>query len=134
MIQELNIDQTIDHLKQGLIIPEIRVSTCLQSISVCLYIPVKGQYPIMGVVSADLMNDHWWISRALVNPPKARSLGLGSKLIQKLLDELKSSPIKRIEVAPGGYESKTKKQFNFYIKNGFSYPELNADYLIYIGK
>ena len=60
----------------------------------------------------------WWINRILV-PEENRGQGLGSRLLQRLLSELKDKNAKAVIVAPGGYGSKPEDQFNFYRKNGF---------------
>lgn len=60
----------------------------------------------------------WWINRILV-PEADRGQGLGSRLLQRLLTELKSKGAKAVIVAPGGYGSDPEDQFNFYRKNGF---------------
>jgi len=63
--------------------------------------------------------DYWFINRVLVKPENERGKGIGSELLQLLIKEIKKHGGKKIIVTPGGYDNKTKKQFNFYRKNGF---------------
>ena len=73
----------------------------------------------LSVASADnMMNGSWWISRVNVQGVD-KGTGVGSKLLQKLVDEILFYGPTKILVAPGGYHGDTVKQFNFYRKNGF---------------
>ncbi len=60
----------------------------------------------------------WWINHILV-PEADHGKGIGSRLLQRMLVELRSKGVKAVIVAPGGYNSNPKDQFNFYRKNGF---------------
>jgi hypothetical protein len=72
------------------------------------------------VVSADLVDDHWWLGRALVQKREARGKGLGTLALHHLQDEVGRSHVKVVQVAPGGYfDDNREQQFNFYLKNGF---------------
>jgi hypothetical protein len=110
------LQQILDKIKSGSLIPDFRVSSSPQSISAYL---VSNRFLIQGIVSADFLGNYWWLSRALINPPPARNIGLGSKMLQLLIQEIKKQPIKKIVVEPGGYDNNPKQQRNFYYKNGF---------------
>lgn len=69
---------------------------------------------------ADLIDGIWWICRVLVKKEQDRGKGLGSKFLQKLLFEIyRRDPDAAVVVSPGGYGVNSKKQINFYKKNGF---------------
>jgi len=73
-----------------------------------------------GVAEASTMGDGFWnINRVLVNPKILRGKGIGSKLLQELIEKIRNADGKKIIVWPGGYDDNKKKQVNFYIKNGF---------------
>ena len=115
--KQVILQQTIEKIKSGTLIPDFRVSSSPESISAYL---VSDRCLMQGVVSADFLGEYWWLSRALVNPPEARNIGLGSKMLQLLIQEIKLQPfIRKIIVEPGGYDNNTKQQRNFYYKNGF---------------
>lgn len=81
---------------------------------------VNGKVSIASV--DNLQNGSWWISRVNVQgAPKGQ--GVGSKLLQTIIENVLISGPAEIIVAPGGYEGNTKQQFKFYKKNGF----INAD-------
>jgi GNAT superfamily N-acetyltransferase len=73
---------------------------------------------INAVVEASLIGDIWWISRAFSHKD-LRGKGVGSKLLQLVIKEIKKQGGRYIYVTPGGYDGKKRKQFNFYIKGGF---------------
>lgn len=89
------------------------------------------------VASIDRVDGHqWWVSRVLVGDRDARGQGIGSYLIQRAVNEvLKNDSQAEILVEPGGYDSNTEQQINFYKKNGFvEQPEPEyAGSLIYRG-
>ena len=62
--------------------------------------------------------DVWWVARVLVQA-KGRGKGLGSRLLQRLVQEIKGTGAKAVIVAPGGYNANYNRQVNFYEKNGF---------------
>jgi predicted N-acetyltransferase YhbS len=63
----------------------------------------------------------WYIARALINPPKSRNNGIGSKLMTEFKKTIiKNSNTKKCIVTPGGYSDNKEEQFNFYLKNGFT--------------
>lgn len=73
-----------------------------------------------GAASADLVGAKgWWISRVVVNPPKARGGGWGTKMLVELLSLMKKAGVAEVRVCPGGYGVPITKQRNFYKKNGF---------------
>lgn len=86
----------------------------------------------MSVVEMSNMDDNeWMINRANVKSEKSK--GLGSLLLKTAIDEvLKYNPIS-IFVTPGGYNTDTEKQFNFYKKNGFVEMK-NVPELLYYSK
>jgi len=97
-----------------------------KTISTSLYVSAIWQHPsklfARGTVSADLINFEkktWWISRALVQPEEFRNQGIGSKMLKNVIDAITLLNGSEIFVIPDGYEYNTKRQFNFYIKNGF---------------
>ena len=65
----------------------------------------------------------WYLNRVKVNSEKG--LGLGTRLLQKLLQALQErGDFREVVVEPGGYGSDIKKLVNFYEKNGFvKHPE-----------
>jgi GNAT superfamily N-acetyltransferase len=73
------------------------------------------------VASIDRVDGHqWWVARVLVGDRNTRGQGIGSYLIQRAVKEvLKHDPQADILVEPGGYDSNTEQQVNFYKKNGF---------------
>ena len=73
----------------------------------------------LSVASADKIGDIWHISR--VNVHRAvRGQGLGSKMLQRIIHEVKLHEVKcNIIVHPGGYNEDPERQFAFYKKNGF---------------
>jgi len=99
------------------------VASNSQSISV--YLEGKTSYDLSSA-SASFMGDHWYINRIIVNPKTERGKGIGSRLLQKLIEEVIIQKGNKIIVTPGGYDMNREKQFNFYFKNGFSKKE---DYL-----
>lgn len=60
----------------------------------------------------------WWISRVIVEPSEARGRGVGSALLQRLIEEVKKYG-GCLRVTPGGYAQDSGRQFRFYEKNGF---------------
>lgn len=71
----------------------------------------------------------WWICRVLVQR-EHRGQGLGTKLLRALVEECSKQGAKRIEVAPGGYDSDPKRQRAFYLKAGFE-PEGDGELLVF---
>jgi GNAT superfamily N-acetyltransferase len=85
------------------------------------------------VASIDRVDgNQWWVSRVLVGDRNTRGQGIGSYLIQRAVKEvLKNDPQAEILVEPGGYDSNTEQQINFYKKNGFvEHPEYEGS-LVY---
>jgi len=83
-----------------------------------IFLPAKNSFNT-STASASFMGNHWFINRVLVNPQSDRGKGIGSKLLQVLIKEIKKQNNKKIIVTPGGYINNTKQQINFYVKNGF---------------
>jgi GNAT superfamily N-acetyltransferase len=84
----------------------------------------------LATLNADLISFFWWISRVNV-PEGLRGKGIGSKLLQEALKEMKKCPAsKAIIVYPGGYDSDPEKQANFYVKNGFKPGQAAGEYRI----
>lgn len=73
-----------------------------------------------GVVSADLVNGRWWLSRAILKPANLRNKGIGSMMVDFLKEGILLSDTKVVIVSPGGYGEDIRKQINFYKKNGFT--------------
>jgi GNAT superfamily N-acetyltransferase len=73
---------------------------------------------INAVVEANLIGDIWWICRAFSHKD-LRGKGVGSKLLQLVIKEIRKQGGRYIYVTPGGYDGRKRKQFNFYIKGGF---------------
>jgi ribosomal protein S18 acetylase RimI-like enzyme len=76
---------------------------------------------VKGEISANIINPSgdWWIARAIIKPESLRDQGLGSEMLKKLKEAAVRQGCKRLIVCPEGYEGKTRRQFNFYKKNGF---------------
>lgn len=72
-----------------------------------------------GTVSADLVVSEWWLNRAIVQPESNRRKGIGGKMLEMLKEEVKKLGGDAVMVTPGGYDLKTKDQYNFYEKHGF---------------
>ena len=90
----------------------------------------------LSTASIDNLGDgRWWVSRVLVAVRNMRGQGIGSKILQRAVQEvLKRDPNAKIIVSPGGYDNNTEQQFNFYKKNGFVPLDGDPDSLIYKGK
>lgn len=99
---------------------------------------VAGKYGI-SVASIDrivtktgdeLEQVYWYVSRVNVKEG-LRNDGIGSRLLQMIIEKIKSRPDKAtIIVYPGGYNEDREGQFNFYKKNGFVCTD-NPSELIY---
>lgn len=91
---------------------------------------VLGGLPV-GILNADLAwpeIGRWWLARVNVKGDSHKGKGIGTKMIELMKEELVkrsaappsgTPPFKELLVAPGGYGSDEKKQWNFYVKNGF---------------
>lgn len=75
---------------------------------------------LRAVASADNVGDHWWVNRVLVDPPARRGSGVGTQMVKELLEAVTRQGCKELHVCPGGYDGKTKLQFKFYLKLGFT--------------
>lgn len=86
----------------------------------------------ISIASADRIFDgRWYVSRVMVRE-NHRGKGVGSKLLNMMIEEIKSRPDKGdIIVTPGGYDGDTKRQFDFYKKNGFVETD-KPEMLIYV--
>jgi hypothetical protein len=85
----------------------------------------------IGILNADLMwpeIGRWWLARVNVKGDNHKGKGIGTKMVELMKEGLvkrSAAPpfgtpaFKEILVAPGGYGSDEKKQWNFYVKNGF---------------
>lgn len=93
---------------------QILVLSMPEHISITIGRPV----PVANV-SADIVEDHWWIARALVRRPEDRGKGLGSIALARLLQEVRRSTVQLVWVAPGGYGSNPSQVTRFYKKHGF---------------
>lgn len=60
----------------------------------------------------------WWISRVFVEP-STRGKGLGTALLNYMVNELRFRDVQALLVAPGGYNANYNRQVHFYEKNGF---------------
>jgi len=102
---------------------------------VIVFFSVPEEIAAHGEVSANvIVNDEWWIARAIVKPETLRGKGLGSKMLSLLKDEVIKQGCKKLFVCPGGYEENKEKQFNFYIKNGFEKDKNDDGQLIWINE
>jgi hypothetical protein len=91
----------------------MNVNSSEQSISVSIV--ENGR---LSIASADnMMDGKWWISR--VNVQGERGKGTGSKLLQRLVEEILKYGNTDVIVTPGGYNEDEEKQFRFYKKNNF---------------
>ena len=61
---------------------------------------------------------HWWIARVFIQVSH-RGQGLGSKLLQTLIESCAEQGARFIEVSPGGYDADPVRQRAFYAQNGF---------------
>lgn len=79
------------------------------------------QLPPCGDVSAsEVASGIWYLNRALVQPAEVRGRGLGTQLLNLLLDNLRQDPnFVQLTVEPGGYDEDPVRQARFYTKNGF---------------
>lgn len=70
--------------------------------------------------SADCIEEHvWYINRVFVNA-KFRRKGIGTKMVEKLKEEIKGrDPKAMLIVTPGGYDIPLKSQIAFYNSIGF---------------
>lgn len=86
--------------------------------------------PIRGDASAtELEPGVWYLNRMLVQPESARGQGLGTQLLNRLLESISSKPeFQHILVEPGGYGVDPERQLRFYTKYGF---KLNEDQTAY---
>jgi hypothetical protein len=78
---------------------------------------------VVGILDADFVwtgIGRWWLARVNINNPAAHGLGVGTKMLTLMKEALVTRPgFKEILVAPGGYGSDEKRQWDFYVKNGF---------------
>jgi GNAT superfamily N-acetyltransferase len=86
---------------------------------------------LRAAMSADNLGSHWWLARAIVDPAEHRGKGIGSDMLKRLLAAVARQGCTELHVTPGGYEGLTKRQFNFYLKNGFAHVEGNEHLLIW---
>ncbi len=69
---------------------------------------------------SNINNCEWYINRVNIPDVLGKGKGVGSKILQIAIKEIiKKYDPKSIYVTPGGYGADSKKQFNFYKKNGF---------------
>jgi hypothetical protein len=105
---------------------DIRVNSSEFSVSVMTVNNGK-----VSIASADnLLDGRWWISRVNVQGVE-KGKGVGSILLQRLLQEVLKLGQTKIIVSPGGYYEDKDRQFNFYKKNGFIESEESSELLIY---
>lgn len=83
----------------------------------------EGFHPelIRGDVSAtEFEPGVWWVNRAIIQPESARGQGLGTQLLQLLLERLaEKATFKELLVQPGGYNLPVRRQRQFYKQVGF---------------
>lgn len=84
----------------------------------------------LSLVEADSIDGVAWdIARAKV-ADALQGKGIGSKLLQYVIQTIKTKPeAERIQVCPGGYSDRLEDQCHFYEKNGFAC--VNADEHLY---
>lgn len=77
--------------------------------------------PLRGEASAtEFKPGTWYLNRVLVQPESGRGCGLGTQLLQTLVNELSVRPgFKRLLVEPGGYGVDPARQRRFYTNFGF---------------
>lgn len=73
-----------------------------------------------------LPDNYWWISRVVINPEIARGNGIGTRILLRLIKEIKSVGGVALVVIPGGYNNNKTKQENFYKKNGFTWKTIRT--------
>jgi ribosomal protein S18 acetylase RimI-like enzyme len=84
----------------------------------------SGEHPYdRGTASSDFIDNYWYINRVVVQPETKRSQGIGSELLQRLIDAIKSQNGREIKVTPSGYNTDPKIQIRFYEKFGFKRQE-----------
>lgn len=91
--------------------------------SICAF-HLRKDIPAMAVAECMIMPVEdapvWWISRVLVPEKIGRSKGLGSRLLQVMIERCRRQESElRIVVAPGGYTADNARQIAFYERNGF---------------
>lgn len=92
----------------------LRVIETASSISVSCY-----KDGIRATSSVDNMGEYWWVSRVLVEPRTERGKGIGTAMLRELLQAVVRQGGVEVRVTPGGYDNDTKRQFKFYLKQGF---------------
>lgn len=105
---------------------EFTVISNMQHITVVTHAPGTIR---TSTASCDIVGGVWWINRVIVEPVSARGQGVGSKLLQRLIEEVRKYR-GDLRVAPGGYTGGIDRQKNFYAKNGF---RDMGDYMEYRG-
>jgi hypothetical protein len=83
----------------------------------CAFVYNSG---IRACAQASCIAGQWWVNRVVVEPSIRRGEGIGSNLLQQLVELIRGQKGKVICVAPGGYDEDRERQFNFYRINGFS--------------
>lgn len=101
---------------------DIRCVSTPENVSVFTY--ELGKSSVADANQYPFEDDVWWVSRVLVYH-KTRGKGLGSRLLQRLVEEVRGYGAKAVVVAPGGYGANHNKQIRFYEKNGFK--EMDKD-------
>lgn len=73
-----------------------------------------------GTAEATFIDGIWYVNRVLVQPQELRGRGIGTRLLQTLIRELRDKAgAVLLVVDPGGYAGDTARQRRFYKKNGF---------------
>lgn len=88
-----------------------------------------GDFQKPSVANVDeIKPGEWHISRVMV-VEKFRGQGLGSKLLNIIIEKCRENGAKSIKVTPGGYGADSKRQQNFYKRVGFKLSK-NRDFFI----
>lgn len=70
-----------------------------------------------GAAEATNMGNFWYLNRVVVQPHELRGRGIGSRLLQTLIQELRDKArAVLLVVDPGGYTGDTARQRRFYEK------------------
>ena len=100
---------------------QIKIVSCVTrdclSASASFY---NGKIDHRGTAEATFVDGVWYVNRVLVQPQELRGRGIGTRLLQTLIRELREKAGAEVLVVdPGGYDGDTDRQRRFYKKSGF---------------
>lgn len=87
--------------------------------------------PLGETAAASNIGDFWYVNRVFV-PENKRGQGIGTGLVNRLIEEVRKQGGKRMIVEPGGYGVDPHRQVNFYVKLGFTPVQGYANVFEYI--